>query len=76
MFAVLNDAQSRKAAFPISVMVGGIFIDRSPVQPSKAWLDIVVTEDGITVFLHPNTKAFLDVCIIALQPSRDRKSVV
>ena len=42
-----------------------------PEQPKNAELSMLVTEFGITVFLHPTINVFVFVFIIALQLSRE-----
>ena len=45
----------------------GIDIELTPVQPSNAELPMLVTPFGIIVSLHPKTKVFVEVSMIALQ---------
>ena len=44
----------------------GIVMLVSPMQPLKAWLPMVVTELGITVFWQPIIKVLFAVSIMAL----------
>ena len=55
----------------IEVTELGIVIEVKLVQKAKAALPIEVTELGITVFIHPQTIAFVLVFIIALQLLRE-----
>ena len=49
------------------VTLSGIFIDVRPEQSEKAEEPMLVTLSGMTVFLHPATRVFVAVHIIALQ---------
>lgn len=71
MVTEVNPEQLEKAPLPIEVTELGMFIEVSPEQPEKASFPIVVTELGMVVFLQPTTNLFVDVCIIALQLSRE-----
>ena len=63
--------QPMKAHSPMDVTLLGMVIEVRPEQSSKAELPMDVTLLGITVVLHPKTSLFVDVSIIALQPSRE-----
>jgi hypothetical protein len=59
--------QPQKAELPMLVTLLGIVTDMRPEQPLKASEPMLVTLLGITVFLHPATRVFVAVLIIALQ---------
>ena len=63
--------QPEKASHPIDVTLLGMVMEVNPEQNAKAELPMDVTLLGITVVLHPKTSLFVDVSIIALQPSRE-----
>ena len=51
-------------------------MDVMVVQPSKQLNPKLVTEDGITVVLHPCLIVLVDVSIIALQLSRESNTLL
>ena len=60
---------------PILVTELGMVTEVKPVQLSKAWSPILVTELGINELLHPFIKVFDFVLIIALQLFLESKTV-
>ena len=56
-----------KAYSPMLVTLLGIVMEVRPEQYSKAPSPMLVTLLGITVFLHPITRVFVAVSIMALQ---------
>lgn len=49
----------------------GMLTEVRPLQPTKAYSPMEVTELGIIVLLHPNNKVFDTVSIMALQSFRE-----
>ena len=57
------------------VTAAGISMFARPVQPENAYLPMVVTVDGITVFMQPVIIVLLAVSMMALQLPRESKAV-
>ena len=67
----VRPVQSQKTQSPIEVTELGMVTEVSPEQRKKAYSLMAVTELGMIVLLQPTINLFVDVCIIALQLSRE-----